>query len=210
MIRVLLVDDHKMVRAGLKMLLEGADDLEVVGEAENGTDAVTIAGDLLPDIVLMDLSMPGVDGVEATRRITTAGIETTVVALTSFADRERVLAVVDAGAVGYLLKDSEPEDIIQAVRAAARGESPFHPRAATSLLSGRQALDQTETKLTHRERQVLGLVAEGLANKQIARKLGIKEKTVKAHLTRVFSELDVSDRLQAALWVKEHGLTPNR
>jgi len=206
MIRVLIVDDHKMVQAGLQMLLEGAGDLAVVGTAGGGAAAVELAGDLRPDVILMDLSMPDVDGIQATKAIAASGIDTRVVALTSFAERDRVLAAVDAGAVGFLLKDSEPDDVIAAVRAAANGESPFHPRAASALVSVRQVSETPVAKLTAREREVLSLVAEGLANKQIARRLGIKERTVKAHLTRVFAQLGVGDRLQAALWVERHGL----
>jgi DNA-binding NarL/FixJ family response regulator len=200
--RVLIADDHGVVRAGLASLLRSAG-LDVVALAANGEEAVSLAREYMPDIVLMDLSMPVLDGVEATRRIVSEGVPTRVVALTSFSDRDRILAAVDAGCIGYLLKDSEPEDLLRGIRAAAAGEAPFDPKTTSALLS-RSMAAATAVDLTAREREVLALVAGGLSNKQIARRLGIAEKTVKSHLTSVFQRLDVSDRTQAALWAREH------
>jgi len=152
---------------------------------------------------LMDLSMPGMDGVEATRQTMAAAPGVRVVMLTSFAEPQHVNAALDAGAVGYLLKDAEGEEIVRAVKAANRGEAPFSPRAAGALLSRRSERRSIED-LTPREREVLALVGEGLANKQISRRLGIKEKTVKAHLSNVFQRIGVSDRTSAALWAARH------
>ena len=149
--------------------------------------------------------MPGMDGVEATRRITRAEAAPKVVVLTSFSDRDRILDALDAGAIGYLLKDAEPEDLLRGVRAAARGDWPIDPRAARLLLGdGGRANDRP--RLTDREREVLALVVDGLPNKLVARRLGISERTVKAHLTRIFEQLGVTDRTQAALWGERHGL----
>jgi DNA-binding NarL/FixJ family response regulator len=203
-IRVLLVDDHAIVRAGLERLLATAEDIEVVGGAADGAEAVTLASELAPDVILMDLSMPGMDGIEATREITRADAGAQVVVLTSLVDRDRILAALDAGAIGYLLKDAEPEEVIRGLRAAAQGESPLAPKAARAVL-GRRA-ERAQTHLSDRERQVLRCVAKGLPNKLIARKLGISEKTVKTHLTRVFQEIGVTDRTQAALWARQNGL----
>jgi DNA-binding NarL/FixJ family response regulator len=204
-IRVLLADDHDVVRRGLTALLEGAEDISVVGAAADGAEAVALSSEHLPDVVLMDLSMPGVDGVEATRRLTAERPDSRVVILTSFSDRDRILDALDAGAVGYLLKDAEPDELLRGVRAAARGESPLAPKAAQAVLEAR-AESRPTTELTAREREVLELLADGLANKQIARRLGIAEKTVKAHLTSVFQSIGVTDRTQAALWARRNGL----
>jgi DNA-binding NarL/FixJ family response regulator len=203
-IRVLLAEDHAVVRAGLAELLGAAEDFEVVGEAEDGARAADLAGELQPDVALCDLSMPVVDGIEATGRILAASPETKVVILTAFSERERILGALDAGAVGYLLKDAEPAELMEAVRAAARGESPLAPRAAKAVLSDRA--EQRAVDLSPREREVLALVAEGMPNKRIAGRLEISEKTVKAHLTRVYEQIGVSDRTQAALWAQRHGL----
>jgi DNA-binding NarL/FixJ family response regulator len=201
-IRVLLVEDHAVVRAGLERLLGGVDDIEVVGAAADGSEALELVEECAPDVVLMDLSMPRVDGVAATRRIATAKPEVRVVILTSFSDRDRILDALDAGAVGYLLKDAEPDEVIRGVRAAARGESPLAPKAAQEVLQAR--VRRPAVELSTREREVLALVAEGLPNKQIARRLDISEKTVKTHLTRVFQQIGVTDRTQAALWARQH------
>ena len=205
MTRVVLVDDHQILRVSLARLLEVEDDIEVVGTAGDGADAVRLVTDLQPDVVLMDLSMPGMDGVEATRRITAAVEATKVVVLTSFSDRERILEALDAGAIGYLLKDAEPEELLRGVRAAARGDWPLDPRAARLLLGDGGRPERP--RLSEREREVLTLVVDGLANKLIARRLGISERTVKAHLTHIFEQLGVSDRTQAALWAERHGYT---
>ncbi len=208
MIRVVLVDDHELVRLGLHQLLSAADDIEVVGSAPNGSVALELVEALRPDVVLMDLQMPGMDGVEATRRLQRLEPRPQVVVLTSFSDRDKITAAVDAGAAGYLLKDVDPVDLLNGVRAAARGESPLHPKAARELLNARSA-GQSPTgtlHLTPREIEVLQLVRQGLANKQIARRLDISERTVKAHLTSVFQRIGVVDRTQAALWAERQGL----
>jgi DNA-binding NarL/FixJ family response regulator len=204
---VVVAEDHAMVRSGLVELLSTADDIDVVGTAGNGEEAIAAVGDLEPDVVLMDLSMPVLDGIEATRRLSANG-GPRIVILTSFSDRDRILGALDAGAVGYLLKDSEPEELIRGVRAAARGESPLDPKAATTVLSARaERRTGGAEDLSPREREVLALVTAGLPNKLIARRLEISEKTVKAHLTRVFQQIGVTDRTQAALWAERQGLT---
>ena len=204
MIRVLVVDDHQLVRAGLITLLEAAADIQVAGEAADGRQALEATKAASPDVVLMDLSMPVLDGVAATRLLLAELPRTRVVALTSFSDRQRVTDVLAAGATGYVLKDSRPDDLLAAVRAAADGHVPLDPRVAAALLPSRE-VPLTE-QLSEREKQVLRLVAAGLANKQIARRLGIAEKTVKAHLTSVFQSIGVTDRTQAALWARSHGV----
>ncbi|CAB4718321.1 MAG: response regulator [Actinobacteria bacterium] len=201
-IRVVLVDDHAVIRAGLAQLLGGTPDIEVVGEAGNGDEALERVRALEPDVVLMDLQMPGTDGVTATRQIKESGLSTDVLVLTSFSDNERILGAMDAGAVGYLLKDADPDDVLAGIRAVARGESPIHPKAARALLGARPG--PTRAQLTNREVEVLALVREGLANKQIARRLDISERTVKAHLTSAFSRIGVADRTQAALWAERN------
>ncbi|MDX6549431.1 MAG: hypothetical protein QOJ31_115, partial [Gaiellales bacterium] len=203
--RVGIVDDHAIVRNGLVQLLGSDPELEVVGAVGDGEAAVALCVEQLPDVVLMDLSMPGMDGVEATRRIRTLAPAVQVVVLTSFVDRERVVDALDAGAIGYLLKDAEPEDLIRGVHAAAAGGSPLDPRAARTMLGAQRASSPLDD-LTDRERQVLTLVAEGLPNKQIARRLDISEKTVKAHLTSAFRTIGVDDRMQAGLWARRNGL----
>jgi len=205
MIRVLLVDDHRLLRAGLESLLTSVGDISVVATASDGGEAVEVAAATKPDVILMDLSMPRMGGVEATRRIVEANPDAVVVALTAFSDRELVLDAVDAGAVGYLLKDAEPDELVGGVRAAARGDSPIAAKVARALISRHT---QTNGKLTDREREVLGLVARGMANKQIGRALGISERTVKAHLTNIFARIGVADRTEAALWAQRNGLAP--
>lgn len=207
MIRLLVADDHAVVRAGLAQLVSAFAGVELVGEAANGEEAVELALAREPDVVLMDLEMPILDGIEATRRIVEESPGTAVVVLTSFSDRERILHALDAGAIGYLLKDAEPEELRRAIEAAARGESPLDPKAARTLLGARRAAAAAADALSEREREVLAMVAEGLPNKLIARRLGISEKTVKAHLTSAFRRIGVTDRTQAALWAQRHGLT---
>lgn len=202
MIRVCLVDDHPTFRAGLRALLE-ASEIEVAGEASNGADAVDCARETEPDVVLMDLSMPGVDGVEATRRITRELPGIPVVVLTSFSDRARIVDALDSGAVGYLLKDADPDELIRGIQAAAAGQSPLDPRAAREILASRQG-SADGAALSPREAEVLRLVASGYANKAIALRLGISEKTVKNHLSAVFQKIGVTDRTQAALWAQRH------
>ena len=200
MITVLIADDHPMMRAGLTQLLESADDLRVVAAAADGAQAVALDQEHQPDVVMMDISMPVLDGVEATRQIVSARPDAHVVMLTSFAEQDQINAALDAGAIGYLLKDADPDELLRAVRSAALGEAPFSARAAQALLKRRRNPVVSADALTAREREILALVAEGLANKQIARQLNISEKTVKAHLTSIFNTLGVTDRTQAALW----------
>ena len=201
-IRVLLVDDHPLVRSGLAGLLSAAEDLRGVGEAGDGEAALADAAALVPDGVLLDVSMPVMDGIEATRRLLEGGFEGAVVMLTSFSDRDRVTDALTAGAVGYLLKDSEPEAVLAGVRAAAGGHTPIDARVAGALLPTRTPAPGAD--LSAREREVLDLVALGLANKQIARRLGITERTVKVHLGSVFRRIGVADRTSAALWARDN------
>jgi DNA-binding NarL/FixJ family response regulator len=204
-IRVLVADDHGVLRDGLARVIAAQPDLEVAGEAANGAEAVERCRALRPDVVLMDLEMPVLDGIEATRRIATEATAAAVLVLTSFSDRRRIVAALDAGAVGYLLKDAAAEDVVRGIRAAAAGGSPLDPRAARSLLDAASAPDPLDA-LSAREREVLGLLLEGLPNKLIARRLGISEKTVKTHLTHVFRAIGVTDRVQAVLWAERQGL----
>jgi DNA-binding NarL/FixJ family response regulator len=200
-ISVVLVDDHAVVRTGLAQLLSGAPDIEVVGQAADGAEAIEVVRATRPDVVVMDLQMPGVD---ATRVIVSEQLGSEVVVLTSYSDSSRIVAALDAGAVGYLLKDADPEDVLDGVRAVSRGESPIHPRVARQLLTTRTEVPATAATLTSREAEVLELVRKGLANKQIARRLGISERTVKAHLTSVFQRIGVADRTQAAIWAERN------
>jgi DNA-binding NarL/FixJ family response regulator len=193
MIRVLLADDHGVIRDGLGRLIGALDGVELIGTAADGAEAVERARALRPDVILMDLDMPVLDGIAA------------VLVLTAFSDRARILGALEAGACGYLLKDVASEEVAEGIRAAARGESPLDPRAARTVLTARSEPDPL-AGLSQREREVLDALVEGLPNKLIARRLEISEKTVKSHLTRIFRELDVTDRTQAALWAERHGL----
>jgi DNA-binding NarL/FixJ family response regulator len=204
MIRVLIADDHAVVRDGLARLLGSVPDIEVVAAAGDGDQAVELVREHRPDVILMDLRMPGMDGSEATRRLLELEPATHVVILTSFSERDEILSALDAGAIGYLLKDAEPDELIRGVRAAAQGDSPLAPKAARTLIGSRNV--GPSHQLTDREREVLQLVARGLPNKLIARELGISEKTVKAHLTTVFQRIGVTDRVQAAMWARDHHL----
>ena len=207
MIRLLLAEDHPVVRAGLEKLVANEDDIELVGSAANGAEAIALVEELHPDVVLMDLSMPVLNGVEATRRIVAANDrDVRVVVLTSFADRDQIMAALDAGASGYLLKDAEPEEITRGIRSAARGEAPLAPKAAREVLAARGER-RPSADLSKREEDVLRLVAQGHPNKVIARELSISEKTVKAHLTHIFQRIGVSDRTQAALWAQRNSIT---
>jgi DNA-binding NarL/FixJ family response regulator len=208
MIRVLVVDDHQLVRAGLTVLLQTAPDLDVVGQAADGEQALVLARDLRPDVVLMDLSMPVLDGVAATRRLLVEQPAARVVVLTSFAETERVQQALAAGAVGYLLKDCDPHELMSGVRAAAQGLVPLDPRVTRALLPAAEPAAPAPAPppevLSSREAEVLALVAKGLANKQVARTLGISEHTVKVHLNNVYRRIGVNDRTSAALWARDH------
>lgn len=206
-VRVMVVDDHPVVRRGLAEVLEGADDLELVGAHSSAREAIEALSASAPDVILMDVSMPGLDGITATREVLRRRPATQVVMLTSYAEDATVLAALDAGATGYLLKDAEPEEVVRGVRAAARGEAPLAPRVARVVLGARRTAgtaEQASEPLTPRESEILALVGEGLANKQISNRLGISEKTVKAHLGSIFQRLGVSSRTEAALWAKDH------
>jgi DNA-binding NarL/FixJ family response regulator len=204
-IRVMLVDDHALLRAGLAQLLLTVEDIEVVAEAVDGADAQAQVVDVQPDVMLIDINMPNVDGIEATRQITRRHPSIKVVALTSFSDRERVVAMLDAGAVGYLLKDADPAEVVRGIRAAVAGGAPLAPQAAAALLRARAAPTPIAL-LSDRELEVLQHLAQGLPNRAIASRLGITEATVKAHLTRVYLALGVSDRTSAALRAMQLGV----
>jgi DNA-binding NarL/FixJ family response regulator len=205
MIRVLAVDDHPLARAGLQQLLGALEGIALLGVAVSADEVIRLAAEQAPDVVLMDIEMPGKDGIEATRELLAQRPGTPVVVLTSFSDRERILAALDAGAVGYVLKDVQPDELVRAIEAAAAGQAPLHPLAARELLAERHAVGP---QLSDREAEVLALVAQGLPNKLIARRLEISERTVKGHLTRIFERIGVSDRTQAALWARDRGLAP--
>lgn len=205
MIRVAVADDHGVLRDGLAGLIAAQPDMEVVATAADGAEAVAICRTMKPDVVLMDLEMPVMDGIEATRAILAEAPETTVLVLTSFSDRRQITGALDAGAVGYLLKDASADDVVDGIRIAAGGGSPLDPRAARSLLEAKSAPDPL-AGISPREREVLALLLDGMPNKLIARRLEISEKTVKSHLTSIFRRIGVSDRVQAVLWVERQGL----
>jgi two-component system, NarL family, response regulator LiaR len=209
-IRVLIADDHAVVRQGLKTFLELQDDIEVVEDVADGEAAVAAAEREAPDVVLMDLVMPGVDGVEAIRRIREGRPQARVLVLSSFLDDERLFPAVRAGAAGYLLKDVEPRELVKAIRTVHGGEALLHPAVAARLMdevaAGGPAPEPGGEGLTDREREVLTLIARGLANKLIARELSISEKTVKAHVSSILGKLGVTDRTQAALYAVRSGL----
>jgi len=202
-IRVLLCDDHAMVREGLERLLAGHPGIDVVGTAADGDESVAKAEQLQPDVVMMDLSMPGLGGIEATRRLRAAVPAARVVVLTSSSKRDDVLDALGAGAAGFILKTADGDELVGAVEAAARGQAPLDPRAAQALLEQQRAVNPRQGMST-REREVLALVGEGLPSKAIASRLDITEATVKAHLTRIYRHIGVTDRTQAALWVRDH------
>ena len=207
MIRVLLVDDHAVVREGLRTFLELQDGIEVVGEAGDGAEGVAAAERLRPDVVLMDLVMPRLDGVGAMRELRRRVPDTRVIVLTSFTDEEKLLPALQAGAAGYLLKNAEPAELARAVRAAHAGEALLDPMVAARLLESiAEPRDAPREALTPREREVLALIGRGYANKRIALELGIAEKTVKTHVGHVLAKLGVSDRTQAALHAARAGL----
>jgi two-component system, NarL family, response regulator LiaR len=204
-IRILIVDDHSVVRQGLRMFLSLDSELEVVGESENGQEALLMARELKPDVVLMDLLMPVMDGIEATKAIRAELPEVEVVALTSVLEDVSVTGAVRAGAIGYLLKNSEPEELHRAIRGAAEGQVQLAPAAAARLMREVRAPVSPEA-LTERETEVLKLLARGQANKQIASSLFVEEKTVKAHVSSILRKLGVRSRIQAALHAIRTGL----
>jgi NarL family two-component system response regulator LiaR len=207
-IRVLIADDHAVVRQGLRTFLELQEDIEVVGDAADGEAALAGVERHEPDVVLMDLVMPGVGGVEAIRRLRELRPETRVLVLTSFLDDEKLFPAVRAGAAGYLLKDVEPAELLRAIRTVADGEALLHPAVAARLMEEFSDAERpvAEEALTAREREVLLLIARGLPNKQIALELGIAEKTVKTHVSSILSKLGLTDRTQAALYAVRAGL----
>ena len=210
MIRLLVVDDHPAFRRGLELMLAGVDDIEIAGEAETGLRAVELAGKLSPDVILMDLRMPDLDGIEATRRITRHAMGPAIVVLTMFEDDDSVFAAMRAGARGYLLKGAEQEEIVRAVRAAAAGEAIFGPEIAQRVIAhfagGAGSATATFPSLTERERDVLEMVAVGKGNATIAHELMISLKTVRNHVSNVFTKLQVSDRSAAIVMAREAGL----
>jgi NarL family two-component system response regulator LiaR len=209
-IEVLIADDHPVVRQGLRALLELEEDIEVVGEAQDGVEAVEKVEELVPDVVLMDLAMPRLEGVTATRRIKEISPKTRVLVLTSYAEDEQVFGAMKAGATGYLLKDVEPQELIQAIRCTQRDEPVLSPLIAKKLIGeisqpkAKQSIPQAN--LTPKEREVLGLVAKGKSNKEIADSLSLSEKTVKNYIGNILSKLYLSNRTEAALYALQHGL----
>ena len=209
MIRVLIADDHAVVREGLRGFLALQDDVEVVGEAADGEEAIAAAERLAPDVALVDLVMPRVDGIEAIKRIRAAAPATRIIVLTSFTDEDKMLPAVRAGAVGYLLKDVEPQELVAAIRTVNDGETLLHPAVVRELVrevAGARRPPAADNPLTSREREVLGLIARGRANKAIAFELGVAEKTVKTHVSNILAKLNVTDRTQAALYAVREGL----
>jgi DNA-binding NarL/FixJ family response regulator len=210
MIRLLIADDHPAYRRGLELMLAGTADVELVGEAATGEGAVELAGSLAPDVILMDLRMPRLDGIEATRRLGRAGSTAAVVVLTMFEDDDSVFAAMRAGARGYLLKGAEQDEIVRAIRAAAAGEAIFGPQIAQRIIahfaSGAGSMSAAFPSLTDREREVLELVAAGKGNATIAHELVISLKTVRNHVSNIFTKLQVSDRSQAIVKAREAGL----
>ena len=208
---MLIVDDHAVVREGLRTYLGLQDGIEIAGEAANGREAVAEAERLRPEVILMDLEMPELDGVGAMRELRRRGVECRVIVLTSFSDERRLLPAIQAGAAGYLLKDAEPREVVRAVRAAHAGETLLAPAVAARLVEAiAEPAGAPAQRLTPREQEVLELIAAGLSNKLIARRLGIAEKTVKTHVGHVLAKLGVSDRTQAALYAVRTGLVRTR
>ena len=206
-IRVLVVDDHNVVRRGLRMFLGGDPDIELVGEAADGEEAVRLAGELKPDVILMDLLLPKVDGINATELIRRAHPDIQIVALTSVLEDASVIGAIKAGAIGYLLKNTEADDLVAAIHAAAAGEVRLSPEASSRLVREIR-MPQSPEKLTPRETEVLRLIAEGLANKEISRLLGISEQTAKSHVHEILGKLGMLSRTQAAVYAARIGLVP--
>ncbi|WP_226670155.1 response regulator [Metabacillus litoralis] len=212
-IKVLIADDHHVVRRGLLFFLKTQKDIEIVGEATNGREAVTLVTELSPDVVLMDLSMPEMDGVEATKAIRETNNKVRIIILTSYADQDHVIPAIRAGASGYQLKDIEPDELVQTIRDVLKGESKLHPKVTshvmTHLSSGSKQESTKFNDLTKREKEVLNELAKGKSNKEIASALFITEKTVKTHISNILSKLQLSDRTQAALFAVKNGYIEN-
>jgi DNA-binding NarL/FixJ family response regulator len=206
-IRVLLVDDHQVVRRGLRTFLEVQDDIEVVGEAADGAGGVDRAEELRPDVILMDVKMPGTDGVEALRNLSELGNPARVLIVTSFTERRTVVPALRAGAAGYVHKDIDPEALAGAIRSVHAGHVLLQPEVADALLAQEASGGGRPGSLTDREREVLALIARGRSNREIARALVLSEKTVKTHVSNILMKLDLSDRTQAALWAVRHGVS---
>ena len=209
-IRVLIVDDHAIVREGQRALIDTEPGMEVVGEAKDGIEAVEMAYSLQPDVILLDLHMPRKDGIEAIEDIKEENPETRILVLTSFTEDEEVFAAISAGAMGYILKDSTPQEILMAIRTVYQGETSMHPSIAKKLIRELQRssnLSPTEEPLTAREVEILTLVAQGMSNQEIAEKLVISERTVRTHVTNILGKLHLANRTQAALYALREGLT---
>lgn len=207
-IRVLLVDDHQVVRRGLRTFLEIQDDIEVVGEAADGDEGVARAEELRPDVVLMDVKMPGTDGIEALRRLRQNDNPARILVVTSFTEQRTVVPALRAGAAGYVYKDVDPDALAGAIRSVHAGHVLLQPEVAGALLADDTGVGAGRgPALTEREKEVLGLIADGRANREIARALVLSEKTVKTHVSNILMKLDLADRTQAALWAVRHGLT---
>ena len=206
-IRVLLVDDHQVVRRGLRTFLEVQEDIEVAGEASDGAGAVELAEELRPDVVLMDVKMPGTDGIAALRTLRGLENPARVLIVTSFTERRTVVPALRAGAAGYLYKDVDPEALARAIRSVDAGHVLLQPEVAAALFAQEdtQALPGRGSALTEREREVLSLIADGRSNREIAKALVLSEKTVKTHVSNILMKLDLADRTQAALWAVRHG-----
>ncbi|HEX5619413.1 MAG TPA: response regulator transcription factor [Solirubrobacteraceae bacterium] len=201
MIRVLIADDHAVVRQGLRTFLDLQEDMEVVGEAGDGEEALALIEQLLPDVALIDLVMPRMDGIEVIRRLRERAPDVRAIVLSSFVDDDKLFPAVRAGAAGYLLKDVQPQELVEAIRTVHGGGALLHPQVAARLLQ-----DMAEDPLTPREHEVLALIGRGMPNKLIARELSLSEKTVKAHVSSILAKLGVTDRTQAALYAVREGL----
>lgn len=212
-IKVLIADDHHVVRRGLLFFLKTQKDIEIIGEAVNGKEAVKLVSQLNPDVVLMDLSMPEMDGVMATKAIRETNTDVKIIILTSYADQDHVIPALSAGASGYQLKDIEPDDLVQTIRDVLNGQSKLHPKVTSHVMAHLSTpKNQHQTKLdelTKREKEVLNELAKGKSNKEIASALFITEKTVKTHISNILSKLQLSDRTQAAIYAVKNGFIEN-
>jgi len=209
-ITLLIIDDHALVRSGIRAYFESQSDLEVLADAASGEEAIRLAAEYVPDVVLMDLVMPGMDGVEATRRVREVSPHTQVVVLTSYHEDSHIFPAIKAGAISYLLKDIGPAELAEAIRAAARGDAVIHPKVAARMMQElRGNRDQginPFTELTDREQEVLKLIAEGLSNAEIANRLVLSEKTIKSHVSNILNKLHLADRTQAAVFAWREGI----